>query len=876
MAIHRKNGFNAGGGYRFSGSPPNTISKLSGSDFNRNFKITIDTTLGSGTQDWGMTFRQAPTAFAGSWFYDGSSAVFWGDGSDDRQTDNATVAISHSYASPGQYDITIVGPVLLATGYLEADKITDIKKWEQPQNSGFGGPYSGLTNLTTMTANDSPWAIGGPAFFTAPNCDWNLESWKNLCYYVPPPGTSSMDRATNNMPALTSNGISGVGVGADTWNFPGQDDKATGTNTSVSAFRLIDNTGQFTSDMAESVVGNFVNVRMVYNNTTGKTALNTGAFGSANWPDANTLVLDADIFTSVGDSYTVVLRWDVRNGGFTLFEDWTNFNGYIGSWNLRGFGPNGGYLKRSWSSWNNGDAAGVAGGGPGQGIDNWDVRGKRNLGFIGSPVFNQYVNSWDVRNITSFNNCFDGCAMYNRPLNNWQVGGNLTASDSGQAVFMFRNCTIFNQEISQFDTTNFVSIRGMFYLARAFNNGGVNLGSGQGLDTWDVGRMTTFESVFEDANAFSGYLGNWNILADGTNINFRKFFKNCNNFAGQDLHQWDVSGVNDWRETFVNTNVNFALTHPNYWEIRDGISAGRIQSPFSGTPFNGGQASGVGGRNAEFKIGTDPTKSWNLERFFRGCSDFNQDISTDSVNGYWVMTRVTDINNLLHTCGSFDQELTNWDVSNVTNASALFLGCSSFTNGGVNGLGVGLDTWDVSSITNASNMMRGAGNDTVDWYLESWNTSNFQNIAACFVGASGNPHITTWDVSNVTAMDSLFQANGRFNRDITGWNTSSVTSMANMFYQNRGFTTYNVDQWSIASLTSASNMYRFALSSVMNTTKLDAIYDNTTGWASQATIQSNVPFSAYTTRYTAGGAAEAGRNLLTGTYGWTITDGGPV
>ncbi len=240
------------------------------------------------------------------------------------------------------------------------------------------------------------------------------------------------------------------------------------------------------------------------------------------------------------------------------------------------------------------------------------------------------------------------------------------------------------------------------------------------------------------------------------------------------------------------------------------------------------------------------------------------------------MTRVTDISNLLNGCSSFDQELTNWDVSNVTNAAGLFLNCSSFTNGGVNGLGVGLDTWDVSNVTNATNMMRRAGNNTVDWYLESWNTSNFTSIAACFEGTSGNPHITTWDVSNVTAMNSLFQANSQFNRDITGWNTANVESFANMFYQNTGFTTYNVDQWSIASLTNAGGMYRFASTSVLNTTKLDAIYDNTTGWASQATIQNNVPFNAYNVRYTAGGAAEAGRNLLTGTYGWTIVDGGPV
>jgi surface protein len=874
MAIHRRNGFNAGGGYRFSGSSPNTLNKISGVDFDRNFKITIDTTLGSGTQDWGMQFRHSFTKWAGSYFYDGSAAVFWGDGTDDRQIDNGNVPISHAYSSPGQYDITIVGPFLVSTGYLESDKVVDVKKWEQPQNSGFGGPYS-FPNMTTMTANDCPWGSGGPAFFTAPNCDWNLESWKDILYRVPMVGTSSNERIMYTMSSLTSNGVSGVGVGADTWNFPGQDDKATGTNTSVSSFRLIDNTGQFTSDIAETVIGNFVNTRMVYNNTTGQVALNTGAFGSANWPDVNTLVLDTDIFTSVGDSYTVVLYWDGRSGGFDVLAGWSLFNGYIGSWNLKGYRAASSYLRRGWLIWNNGDPAGFAGGGAGQGIDNWDIRGFRTLSFIGSPVFNQYINSWDVRNVVNFNSCFDFCYMYNRPLNNWQVGGNLTASDSGTAVHMFRNCTIFNQEISQFDTTNFTDLRGMFIFCTAWNNGGVNLGAGQGLDNWNVNRCNSFESMFE-SSAYSGYLGNWNILADGTDVNFRKFFKNCNNFAGQDLHQWDVSGVNDWRETFVNTNVNFALTHPNYWEIRDGISAGNITNPFTGTPFNGGQASGVGGRNCEFKIGTDPAKSWNLQQFFYGCSDFNQDISTDSVNGYWVMTRVTSVNSLLQGCTQFNHELTNWDTSNMTDMGRLFDGCIAFTNGGVNGVGVGLDTWDVSNNTNFSTTFRNMGNNTVDWYFESWNTSNLENLAAAFYGNCGNPHITTWDVSNVTAMNSTFQANSTFNRDITGWNTAKVESMANMFYQNSGFTTYNVDQWSIASLTNASSMYRFASTSVLSRAKYDAILDSTTGWASQATIQTGVNFGANVAQYTLGGNAEAGRNILTGTYGWTIVDLGGV
>ena len=116
-----------------------------------------------------------------------------------------------------------------------------------------------------------------------------------------------------------------------------------------------------------------------------------------------------------------------------------------------------------------------------------------------------------------------------------------------------------------------------------------------------------------------------------------------------------------------------------------------------------------------------------------------------------------------------------------------------------------------------------------------------------------------------------------FELDLSGWNTSLVQNMSYMFestlMSNGSSFSGTVSGWSIASLTNAQAMFN---QTGPGTTAYDQILDSTTGWASQATIQSGVSFSAGTSRYTAGGNAEAGRNILTGTYGWTITDGGPV
>jgi len=118
----------------------------------------------------------------------------------------------------------------------------------------------------------------------------------------------------------------------------------------------------------------------------------------------------------------------------------------------------------------------------------------------------------------------------------------------------------------------------------------------------------------------------------------------------------------------------------------------------------------------------------------------------------------------------------------------------------------------------------------------------------------------------------MFRQNNAFNQPLNNWDTASVTSMNNMFYQSSSFN-QDISSWSIASLTNAGAMLD---SSGFSTINYDLLLDSTTGWASQATIQNNVTFSAGNAQYTAGGNAEAGRNILTGTYGWTITDGGPV
>ena len=60
--------------------------------------------------------------------------------------------------------------------------------------------------------------------------------------------------------------------------------------------------------------------------------------------------------------------------------------------------------------------------------------------------------------------------------------------------------------------------------------------------------------------------------------------------------------------------------------------------------------------------------------------------------------------------------------------------------------------------------------------ISSWDVSNVTSMQAMFVLANAFAQdISSWDVSNVVHMNYMFEANSGFNQDISSWDVSNVT-----------------------------------------------------------------------------------------------------
>ena len=162
-----------------------------------------------------------------------------------------------------------------------------------------------------------------------------------------------------------------------------------------------------------------------------------------------------------------------------------------------------------------------------------------------------------------------------------------------------------------------------------------------------------------------------------------------------------------------------------------------------------------------------------------------------------VTTKVTDMETMFYdedeTFSDFNQDISNWDVSNVTNMRGMFQLAYLFNQP--------IGDWDVSNVTDMRAMFNFA--EDFNQPIGDWDVSNVTDMRAMFLYAiSYNQPIGDWDVSSVTDMEKMFN-DTIFNQDIGSWDVSSLNYMNKMFYFALAFN-QDLSSWNVDNVTSCS------------------------------------------------------------------------
>ena len=397
------------------------------------------------------------------------------------------------------------------------------------------------------------------------------------------------------------------------------------------------------------------------------------------------------------------------------------------------------------------------------------------------------VSQWGTLGFSSLDGAFIGAT------NLVSVPNNIPSSVINMSN-MFDGASSFNQDLSNWSTSNIKYMSSMFRGTSSFN---------QNLSMWNVSSVISADNIF---------CGCPKMLANGhywPHINPPPTSWGCNTdnimiinisvtslttFSTMSLPFGGITGIHvNWGDAFVSSYTSMPIpvhtySATGYYPITIGGSA----SSFGGNLFG---YIGVSLISSVSQWGTLGLTS--LACAFAGAANLVS-VPPNILSSVTDMSYMFGMSNIFSPSSLFnDHNILSWDTSHVISMDGMFSGTSSFNQP--------LNNWNTSSVTNMNLMFLQA--TAFNQSLNNWSTSNVSTMTRMFNGATVfNSSINNWNVSSVTDMSYMFDGASSFNQPLNNWNTSSVLNMTYMFH---GASSFNQDisTWNVSNILTANYIF---------------------------------------------------------------------
>lgn len=395
--------------------------------------------------------------------------------------------------------------------------------------------------------------------------------------------------------------------------------------------------------------------------------------------------------------------WDVSSivDAQDAFTECTTFNGNLSGWVLTSL-QQASRMFSKCTSFN-------------QPIGDWtlsDLRIAADM-FSQCTSFNQDLSDWNVSTVFNFEGMFYGCTAFNKPLNSWNM------SAASRLRNMFRGASSFNQPLGGWDVSGVSNMESMFEWATSFN---------QDISMWDTSGITRsagMESMFANALAFNQDLSAWNVLV----IPSRPYEFDSGTTATWTLPKpvWGTTGV-------VTTPLTIEIDNRAYADIKtfvvkvpeneelvvkindavvyaDGVVTsdssmsleGDVRILYLGVPPSVVSTFVVEGTLEYLDISTNAYEDQS--------TIFNVLNYSDTISGYTLSVKgslltvpqelspaITSTYEMFLECTNFNQDIGDWDVSNVTNMDRMFRWATNFNQD--------LSRWNVARFASEPDQFR--------------------------------------------------------------------------------------------------------------------------------------------------------------------------